>query len=78
MSRDARYKTYTIRSTPLQLQHSTQWTLAIVIEWERDGQVNARPFSAKQKFRSETEADLPGIAYGQLIIDGQVQGSSVD
>jgi hypothetical protein len=45
---------------------------------ERDGQVTERPFSADNTYGTEVEADLQGIAYGQLIIDGQVHGFSVD
>jgi hypothetical protein len=74
MSRHAGYKTYTIRSTPLQLVDSRLWTLSITIEWERAGTVTARPFSAENTFRTETEADIHGIAYAQQIIDGQVPG----
>jgi hypothetical protein len=47
-----------------------------MIYWERDGKMIVRPFSAENTFRTETEADLHGIAYGQLIIDGRVQGST--
>jgi hypothetical protein len=77
MSRKAIYKNYTIRSTPLQHPDSRQWTIGITIEWERDGKVTARPFSHENKFQTETEADLNGIAFGQLIIDGQVPWFSV-
>ena len=77
MSRHNTYKNYAIRSTPVQHPDSRQWTLSITIEWERDGIVTARPFSAENTFRTETEADIHGISDGQLIIDGQVQGFSV-
>lgn len=78
MSRHARYKDYTIRSTPLQLMDSMQWMLSIVISWEHDGKLTVRPFSAENTYQTEAEADLHGIAYGQRIIDGQVHGLSVD
>ena len=78
MSRHARYKHYTIRSAPLQHPDSRLWTIGITIDWERDGQVSERPFSADNTYRTEVEADLHGLAYGQLIIDGQVPGFSVD
>jgi hypothetical protein len=72
------YKTYTIRSTPLQLLDSKQWMLSIVIDWERDGRVTGRPFSATENtYPTEAEADLHGITYGQRIIDGKVPGFSV-
>lgn len=55
-----------------------QKTLEIVIERERDGQVTGRPFSAKNTYQTEAEADLHGIAYGQRSIGGKVAGLSVD
>ncbi|HSQ90672.1 MAG TPA: hypothetical protein VLM19_00705 [Nitrospiraceae bacterium] len=78
MSRTDTYKNYTTRSTPLQIHDSMQWTLSIVIEWERDGQVTGRPFSAQSIYQTEAEADLHGFTYGQRIIDGQVPGFSLD
>src|SRR5262249_7950010 len=71
------YKNYTIWSTPDYHPASRQLSLSIVIQWERDGTVTARPFSVKNAYQTKAEADLHGIAYGQLIIDGQVRGSSV-
>jgi hypothetical protein len=78
VSRNNTYKNFNIRSTPVQLPDSRRWTLSITIDWERDGQVTARPFSADNTYRTETEADLHGIVYGQRIMDGTVQGFSVD
>jgi hypothetical protein len=78
VSKNTTYKNYTIRSTPLQLLDSKQWTLEIVISWERDGQVTSRPFSAENTFQTEEEADLNGITFGQRIIDGKVHGLSVE
>ena len=79
MSRVFIYKTYIIRSAPLQLVHSMQWMVSIVIDWERDGRVTGRPFAAAEKtYRTEAEADRRGIIYGQRIIDGKVPGCSVD
>ncbi len=40
--------------------------------------MTARPFATAHTSQTEAEADLQGIAYGQLIIDGQVAGFSVD
>jgi hypothetical protein len=55
-----------------------QWTLAIVISWERDEGVTSRPFTAENTYPTEVDADLHGIAYGQRIIDGKIPGCSVD
>jgi hypothetical protein len=55
-----------------------QWTIAITIDWERDGQVTGRPFSVRNTYQTEEEADLHGITYGVRIIEGKVPGFSVD
>lgn len=78
MSKNATYKDYVIRSTPIQLLDSMQWTLAIAIYWERNGLVTTRPFSAEHTYQTEEEADLHGITFGQRIIDGKVPELSVD
>jgi len=78
MSKHVRYRDYTIRSTPLQLVDSMQWTLAIVISWECEGTVTSRPFSADSVYATEDEADLHGVTFGQRIIDGKITGLSVD
>lgn len=78
MSKNAPYKNYVIRSTPLQLLDSMQWTLAIAIYWEHNGLVTTRPFSAEHTYQTEDEADLQGIIFGQRIIDGKVPGLSVN
>jgi hypothetical protein len=70
------YKTFIIQSTPLQLD-AMQWRPSIAIDWERDGEMMVRTFSADRTSQTEAEADLYGIAYGQRIIDGQVPGCSV-
>ena len=78
MSRVFIYKTYTIRSAPLQLLDSMRWILSIHISWEHEGKVTGRPFLAESTSQTEAEADLHEIAYGQRIIDGKVPGFSVD
>ena len=78
MSKETTYKIYTIRSTPLQLLDSMQWTPSIAIEWERGGLTTVRPFSAQTFYPTEAEADIHGITYGVRIIEGKVPGFSVD
>jgi hypothetical protein len=78
MSKNANYKNYAIRSTPVQHPDSMQWTLAIAIYSEHNGLVTMRPFSTENTFQTEEEADLRGITFGQSIIDGTVPGLSVD
>src|SRR5438067_1606516 len=64
VSRRATYKNYTIRSTTLQRQSSTQWMFSIAIYWEHDRKMTMRSFSAENTYSTEAEADLHGIAYG--------------
>lgn len=78
MNRNATYKNYTIRSTPLQPLDPTHWTIAIVIDWERDGQVTGRSFSVESPYQTEEDAHVHGVTFGQRIIDGKVHGLSVD
>ena len=78
MSKEIKYKHYSIRSAPLQLPDSMQWTLAIAIDWKRNGVTTVRPFSAENTYQTEADADLHGITFGQRIIDGKVPGLSVD
>jgi len=78
MSKETTYKAFTIRSTPRQLHDSMRWTPSIVIDWERDGAVTERPFSASTLYPTESEADIHGLIHGMRIIDGHVPGFSVD
>ena len=39
--------------------------------------MNMRSFKAPGVYKTEDEADLHGIAYGQRIIDGKVPGLTV-
>jgi hypothetical protein len=78
MSKTVIYKTYTIRSIPLQLLAPGQWKIEIYVAWERAGIVSDRPFSLAHTYQTEEEADLHGITFGQRIIDGKVPGLSVN
>ena len=42
-----------------------------------EGIMNMRSFKAPGVYKTEDEADLHGIAYGQRIIDGKVPGLTV-
>ncbi len=80
------YKRYEIRATPLQLPESGEWTLDIEIvrrpqrskhRRKTGDAVNLRPFSARNKFRTQEEAIARCFAFGKRIIDGEVQGRTV-
>ena len=71
------YKGYEIRATPLQLPESREWTLDIEIVRRPGDAVNLRPFSARNKFRTQEEAIARCFAFGKRIIDGKVKSCTV-
>ncbi len=71
------HKGYEIRATPLQLPESREWTLDIEIVRHPGDAVNLRPFSARNKFRTQEEAIARCFAFGKRIIDGKVKGCTV-
>jgi hypothetical protein len=71
------YKGYEIRATPLQAPESREWTLDIEIVRYPGDAANLRPFSARNKFRTQEEAIARCFAFGKRIIDGKVKGFTV-
>jgi hypothetical protein len=75
MSKTVQHGVYTIKSAPFPQPTTNTWTLAIVISWESDGIMNLRPFSPDgPTYSTEEEADLHGIAFGELISDRKIPG----
>ena len=72
-----RYQGYTIRSYPRRLTKRGEWTIKISISWQSDGLTTVKEYSADSPFRSEGEADIHGITFGQRIIDNKVAGLSL-
>jgi hypothetical protein len=73
MSKIVQYGAYTIKSVPVKQTRTENWKLEITISWEDDRAENRRDFSsADPPYHSEEEADLHGIALGQLITDGKI------
>jgi PilZ domain len=77
MAKTVEYEGYTIQSTPLHLAEAEKWRLRIVISFEDHRGVRTREFSSEVLYATEQEADIHGIAFGQRLIDGKVEGSSV-
>ena len=77
MGKTVEYEGYTIQSSPRCLADCEEWRLRIVISVEQPGGVNTREFSAEVLYATEQEADIHGIAFGQRLIDGKVEGQSV-
>ena len=76
MDKTVEYQGYKIESTPHHLDHD-KWRLHIFISVEDSRGVRTRQFSVESMYASEQEADIHGIAYGQRLIDGKVEGQSV-
>lgn len=77
MGKKAEYQGYTIESTPYREDGWDKWQLQISISTQSAHSIQARQFSADVLYATEAEADAHGIAFGQRIIDGKVDGWSV-
>lgn len=77
MGKTVGYQGYTIQSAPRLMADGGKWGLHIIISVEHPHAVKMREFSAEVLYASEHEADIHGIAFGQRLIDGKVDGRSV-
>ncbi len=77
MGKTLEYQGYTIQSSPHRLEHGEKWQLRIFISMDNHRGVKTREFSADVLYATEQEADIHGIAFGQRLIDGKVEGRSV-
>jgi PilZ domain len=77
MGKTLEYQGYTIQSSPHHLAHGEKWQLRILISMDNHRGVKTREFSADVLYATEQEADIHGIAFGQRLIDGKVEGQSV-
>lgn len=77
MSKIETYRTYTIKSFPVQELDTGQWRVDIKISWKGEGALTIRPFCVEQTHPTQEEAEIHGIIYGQSIIDGNVPGVSL-
>ena len=77
MGKTVPYEGYTIQSSPKCISDRKEWQLCIVISFEQPSGVKSREFSADAMYATQQEADIHGIAFGQRLIDGKVEGQSV-
>lgn len=77
MGKILEYRGYTIQSSPQQLADGEKWQLCIFVSVDNHQGVKAREFSVDVVYATEQEADIHGIAFGQRLIDGKVEGQSV-
>ncbi len=77
MGKTVEYEGYTIQSAPYHPVDSEQWQLRIFISVDDTHGVRTREFSSEFLYATEQETDIHGIAFGQRLIDGKVEGQSV-
>ena len=77
MGKTVEYQGYTIQSVPYPLADDKTWRLRIFISFQDHRVARTREFSADVLYATKEEADTYGIAFGQRLIDGKVEGLSV-
>ena len=77
MDKIVEYQGYKVESAPQHLVGGEKWQLRIFISVEDHRGVRTREFSADVVYATEQEADIHGIAFGQRLIDGKVEGQSI-
>ncbi len=78
MGKTVEYQGYKIQSAPHHLVDSEkEWRLHVFISLEDHRGVRTRKYSSNVVYATEEEADTHGIAFGQRLIDGNVEGRSV-
>jgi hypothetical protein len=76
MTKTVEYQGYKFESVPHRLD-GDKWRLHIYISVEDSRGVLTRQFAVDSIYATGQEADIHGIAYGQRLIDGKVDGQSV-
>lgn len=77
MGKSAEYGGYTIESAPQRESQGQKWRLRISISIQHPRGIQTRALTAEGLYASEDEADFYGIAFGQRVIDGRVDGLAV-
>ena len=72
------YKGYEIEATAEQLDDNTGWSVSVYIYAHTRSHSSGRVFSVSEKHISQDEAIKHGLILGQRIIDGVVEGCSID
>lgn len=77
MSKIVEYRGCTIQSAPRRVRGCEKWGLYIVLSVDDIRNVRTREYASDAVYATEQEAEIHGIAYGQRIIDGKVEGRAV-
>ena len=72
------YKGYEIEATAEQLDDNTGWSISVCIYAHRRSHSSGKVFSVSEKHINEGEAIRHGLILGQHIIDGVVEGCSIN
>ena len=77
MGKRTEYEGYTIESAPQQDTQGEKWRLRIYISVHHARGIQSRELTTEGLYASEDEADFYGMAFGQRVIDGRVDGLGV-
>ena len=74
------YKNYLLRSKSVQLSVVDRWTLEVTVIHKngQEGEAKEKTFSSEKTFATKELADMEGIIYARKIIDGEIEGLSID
>ncbi len=74
------YKNYLLRSKSVQLSESDRWTLEVTVARNKGsgGEPREQTVSCENTFPSKEVADMEGIIFARKIIDGEINGLSID
>ena len=72
------YAGYIIDPKPIQLQEPEHWTIRVFIMRDTGQALKHREFiGGKKKCKNEAEARNRSVAFGMLIVKGEIQGCSI-
>ena len=77
MDKTEDYQGFTIQSVPQYVKEWEKWRLRIFISVGDHPGIPSREFYSEVLYKTEQEAEIHGIAFGQRLIDGKVAGRSV-
>ena len=77
MGKTLEYQGYTIQSSSHHQEDGEKWQLRIFVSVDNLRGVKTREFAFDVLYATEQKADIHGIAFGQRLIDGKIDGQSV-
>lgn len=74
------YKKYVLRPKSIHLSESDRWTLqvTVVVNQGSEGEAREQTFSTEDTFSIKEMADVEGVIFARKIIDGEINGLSID